>query len=355
MENQPLFIATLAAVAVILLLLGRRGIRRRQVMGGSGNPLTPSQGGYYLIVGGYLIGGLMVLLATLVQVQKTYGSGILTAGLVLLLLIAWAIFRLRGKKVSLLSLPQRIPSFRFRRKALKAAPAAPTPSMWPLAAAALVSGARGMDYFQLGGAPPSPRAQALAQRKLRREWEIESEDDFFETLDWLFESGHRTEFHAFIQKVSTLNPEEVRQYREEITLGMYGLDTEQEQEEELHRVEMIRSNKDNVRYISFFAWDYLRLIEICRLGFLAGYIEEDEALARMLSVSQVLQSRYDSWAEMARQFLVAREFWSCVETQKDGAQWERTLDRLAEDEQSPWKIVPFNLPLYQRKDPASGV
>lgn len=338
----------LAAVAAVLLWLIRRAWKRKQITSG-GQAVAANTLQYAFTLLSWVLGAVLALTGLAVLLYQRFG---ITVFVVLLLaggLIWW--FRRGNMPIKLGSLPRmRLPSPGKPGKPAAAQPSAaqtpPDPKRWALAAVALQATLNGMDHSSPGGMPVSPRSERIARRRLAREWEADTEDEFHDAQAWLFDSGHRMEFHALISRISSMNAEETLDYLESVALGEQGIDTPEEQEEERHRVEMIRQNTGNVRYLSFLAWDYLRYIENCRLGYLAGFLDEADAWGQMLAAAQALQARYDSWTDLAQSFLTAREFWSVVEHRKDHAAYHRAMARLLDDEQSPWNRVPWGLTLY---------
>lgn len=342
-EKKPEWILLWLLAALICYLLARRALRTGKAASIAGGEVGRTHISYYLSLLAYLFAGLAALALALIQFHRSYGRGWLFAALALLVLAAWGIYRVRRRPPRPAQwLQERLARAKPQapRAETKPQAAAPPQPSWPEAALALQAAVKGF-RFPAGFPLPGPREESAALRALRKDWDIEDEDSFEQTVEWLFEEGHRREFHELIDKVSALSEEETEAYRAEIAEGLYGLDTEAEQEEELNRVEMIRSNEEGIRYASFIAWDFLRLLDLYRLGFLAGFMEGKEAQGRMMAACQVLQSRYDSWDEMGRQFLLARRFWSVVEMRRDESAWERAYQRLCHQEDSLWKRVPW--------------
>lgn len=348
MENSPYIGWVTLAASLIMLWLTRRGVRRKQVTGNRGQILTPSEPGYYIKLAGYILAGLALLAVALRQFTIIYGFSGLFLALLGVGVPGYLILRYGRLKHVLGFLLRRPAQPQAAAAPPKAAQPAPTPRQWALSALALISRVKGQDISLLGGQKPSPWAEKTAERRLAREWDIHAVDDFDEVSSWLFEVGHRTDFHAFIQQITGMDAGQVRTFLEETDAGLHGYESAQEQEEVRHRVEMIRSNKDNIRYISFMAWDMLRYMDLCRIGYLAGYLDEDDTWDRLLTAGQVLQSRYDSWEDLNDQFLLAREFWSCVEDERDGHVYRKAFERLHDDEKSPWRQIAWGLPLFHR-------
>ncbi|RMG75766.1 MAG: DUF1266 domain-containing protein, partial [Bacteroidetes bacterium] len=204
-------------------------------------------------------------------------------------------------------------------------------------AGALLATAEGWSWDLLGGGPLSRPRRRQARKTLRREWDVRSTADFDEVQQWLMETGHRHEFHELIQRIAAFSPEEVSTYLQEVEAGAYELDTPEEQAEARHRVALIRENRYGIQQLSFMAWDYLRFIHLHRLGYVAGYQDEATTWSRLLSAGQVLRSRYDGWDRLHQDYLVAREFWSIIETQKEEARFRQAISYLQEDPKSPWQ------------------
>ncbi|MDX2249741.1 MAG: DUF1266 domain-containing protein [Bacteroidia bacterium] len=337
METSPDSPYIVAAIGAVLTLMSYRGVLRKKVRTISG-VRTSSEAVYYLVITAYILGAILATVIAAMQFHLTRGWGALI--LYLLVVISASVFIHKFRSIArgiLLGIKSLFTP--------KAKPPGPSPKTWALATVAIISRVKGMNYHLLGGAEPSERRAQLAQKQLSREWEIDNPEEFEEVLEWLFEIGHRTEFRDKIAKIAAMTPAQLEEYK---TQFIPAIKDRLEKEEENHRVEMIQNNQGNVRNASFLAWDMLRFIDNCRTGFLAGYIDEEDAWNRILSAAQVLQSRFDSWQELSDSFLLGREFWSIVETNRDGMVYQKAYERLVEEEKSPWNKIIWDLPLYTR-------
>ncbi|MEM7370844.1 MAG: DUF1266 domain-containing protein [Bacteroidota bacterium] len=354
MENPFFITLALAFGGYLLFVMTYRGILLRRVMGITGRK-TPEDVSYYVILIGFSLACVFLLLLAGVRFHRDHGWGGVVGYALIFSVLFWFTLRFRSIMRGAVEKMSSPISWRRSRRSKKSSnkhardPDEPTPRMWTMAAVSLLSKVEGKDYFLLGGAELIPKKIKNAQKRLRKHWDITNEDRFAEECDWLFDYGHRKEFHDMIHKVSAYSEDEAQVYLQEIEEGKYGMNSKELQEDEKHRVEMARTNRHNVRYISFVAWDYLRYISLTREGYLAEYIEEPEAWNQIFSAAQILQSRYDSWVEMSKAFIVAREFWSFSETKRDGIVYERSLRQLQEDEKSPWNKILWELPLYNRR------
>jgi hypothetical protein len=96
---------------------------------------------------------------------------------------------------------------------------------------------------------------------------------------------------------------------------------------------------------SLWGWDYSRDICLCRWGYMAGYITEEEAWKRIMAVARILQSKFASWEDLGRNYLIGRQFWSYKHTEEGEYLYEDAFMRLFDMPSSPWNKYPWDLPL----------
>jgi hypothetical protein len=95
------------------------------------------------------------------------------------------------------------------------------------------------------------------------------------------------------------------------------------------------------------AWDLVRYINLCRWGYVAGYLSESEAWELIMPMALELQKNFHSWKEMGEAFLFGREFWSYSEMQKNGQLYIDAQQRLLDDPKSPWNKYSWDLRLSE--------
>ena len=101
------------------------------------------------------------------------------------------------------------------------------------------------------------------------------------------------------------------------------------------------------------AWDHARAVALCRWGYAAGLLSEDDVWKRIEPIAKELQTLYASWEEMNDAFLIGREAWHPGEN----AETLAAYDKLVKSEKSPFKTTPWNTKLgkfdkpEKRKDP----
>jgi hypothetical protein len=159
--------------------------------------------------------------------------------------------------------------------------------------------------------------------------------DFVRTLDWIDQGGHRAEFERMGAQISGLDEE---QYK--MALVRY-----QEDQDIYHRIEVVRRHYRSLGSKSILAWDYCRYINLCRWAYIAGYITEGEAWAKIMPAARRIQQTFSSWQEMGEDYLIGREFWSYTETQKSGEKYRNIYQKLVSDPFGPWHYSKWDLNL----------
>ncbi len=330
----------------VLLLMGYRAVRKKRIMGSSGSERGPRDPGFYLRVGGFWMAGLLLMVFAAMTFHQQYGWGSAAVYVLLLGLMIWIMLRFRsvrrGLGLATVSLLQP------KKRRTKAQAQVASPKAWAITAAALPGYLRGLDATTLAGRKVTDANQRRAQKWLKAVWEVDDAAELEEVQEWLIETGHRIEFFDEIQRFQAFTPELREAYLARLESGEEPVESDQEREEIKARINLVEQKGQSLTDTGFLAWDYIRYIDNYRAGYLAGYVEEEDAWDAILSVSQILQSRYDSWEECAEAFLMAREYWSSVEVEKDGELWQKAYSRLRDHPQSPWRKLPWEMPLYQR-------
>ena len=97
------------------------------------------------------------------------------------------------------------------------------------------------------------------------------------------------------------------------------------------------------------AWDLVRYLMLCAVGASIKYIEPEEAHVLMLPAGKQLQVGYKSWDDMVDGFLSGRTVWlgkqGGGEKSESEIIMEKAVKLLKTAADSPWRRVPWDLPL----------
>ena len=210
---------------------------------------------------------------------------------------------------------------------------------WALGCAAVLTERNHDSHTLLGGRQPSEDSRVAKKRLLSEWWGIDNREDFFETLRWMDEGGHRAIFEK-VGALVTLMTE--RQYR--------ALLTDESNPEALNKLRVARRYYKELGPKSLYGWDYSRAICLCRWAYFVGYINEKEAWERIMPMATLLQEKFDSWEDLGRNYLIGRQFWSPEQMEKDGWCYEDAVQRLLDMKSSPWNRYLWELKLKNGED-----
>ena len=222
---------------------------------------------------------------------------------------------------------------------------------WPLAATwPLALQKRWPKPELLAGDEISPKSTRKAKSYLKKEWDILNHEDWQETLDWLFEEGHRVSFHREISDFLELSATEQATFKEKIRRGEVETEDGAEPAEHLARLEWVAQEGAWLQEQSFMGWDLLRYIELCRWGVRIGWVSEDEILPHMLAAGQLLQQRCQSWEDAYQQYLAGMRYWSGDSRETDRNTLQKHIQKLSAQKKGPWQRVPWPLLLKESED-----
>ena len=139
---------------------------------------------------------------------------------------------------------------------------------------------------------------------LRRDWDINTREELLETLDRMEAGGHAASFG------------EIKDIHYEIMLAA----NEMAVREIINRVDWDHTKYSRFMYVSanwnsyynrtIKAWDLGRNISLCRWGYNAGFITEQEAWEKIFHYAKIIQPLYNSWEEYGYDYFMGRLFWA---------------------------------------------
>lgn len=192
--------------------------------------------------------------------------------------------------------------------------------------------------------PECTEANNDGKGSLRKWWGIYNRDDLLATLRRLEEGGHRKSYDAYVKVLrqqGQITPPPDMSY----AADLYTLDDREERVLAVVRIIHKRFGRKGLA-----GWDFSRYVSLCRWGFRAGYLTEEEAWRKIMPVARMLQATFDSWEELAYNYRLGRIFWSSNREETDII---KALDHLRKAYYSPWAGLPWKanlLPEQQRDD-----
>ena len=207
---------------------------------------------------------------------------------------------------------------------------------WALGCSAMLMERNHARHDTLAAVEITPENVAAMKQLLRDWWGVNNRKELLEALEWLDEQGgHRKDFDRIGKSIAYITE---HQFQERLAQCRYDMDKQQE---------LIIARKYYLQLgdKSIKGWDYTRYVAMCRWGYAAGYIAEDQAWKKIMPVARKLQKTFDSWEELGNNYLIGRQFWSYEQTQASGGLFTAAFDRLMSDAESPWNKYPWNMDL----------
>lgn len=213
-----------------------------------------------------------------------------------------------------------------------------TARAWALLTCAVLFERNGMSHDLPAGGQRDAKFAATVKTMLADSWDIKTPDDLLTQLEWLKGDGHRKEFTRRFKEVAKLSEKDLEKAVAKL---------KEETERTNARVEWKNAKRVLALKGGVAAWDHARAIALCRWGYAAGLMSEEELWKRVEPIAKELQTLYASWQELNEAFLIGREAWHPGENAETLAAYEK----LAKSDPSPFQSTPWNTKLGKLDKP----
>jgi hypothetical protein len=213
-----------------------------------------------------------------------------------------------------------------------------TSRAWALLASSVLFERNGARHDMLAGADNATLKPGEIKSMLKDSWDIETRGHLLEQLEWLRTGGHRAAWEKHFRDYGGMSEKEIDARSRRI-------------EAEEDRVIWKTLWKNASRAAKFkgglIGWDLARYVALCRWGYAAGYLTQEEAWKRMDPVVKDLQKAYTSWEELGEAYCIGYDCWRPGK----GESTEKAFERLKTADDSPWKTTPWKLKLVSLEKP----
>lgn len=177
-----------------------------------------------------------------------------------------------------------------------------------------------------------------AQEILKNAWGIHDREGLIKTLNWIDSGGHRIEFNKLRNLLSELSESEI-----ELLKNMYISN-----DKVINKIEIVMEYQEQLGDKGILGWDYARYVSLVGWGYVVGFLTYDEAWKRLMTVGRLLQHTFNSWEELGNNYIIGRKYWSKKQTEKNGKQIEKIVQKLLTDSNSPWQRIAWDMDLTTR-------
>ncbi len=206
---------------------------------------------------------------------------------------------------------------------------------------------------------------------LESNWDIDSSQEASEALESLSRYGHRFFYDIVFRVYNENSPESARDevLNALVESGRYGppemvreriaaqessvekrlvftaLERAMDMLDNLRSVFRLLKDKVNGSYLpkdysaGVLAWDLGRLVNVARMSFDCGYIEQRELSRILAHVDSELRSNFSSWPQFAKSYIVGRAGWAGENMMLGGI--VGIAEDLMTDKNSPWVMSPL--------------
>lgn len=200
---------------------------------------------------------------------------------------------------------------------------------WFIACNAVVSVSSGTNPYLYGLSFNNDETVADQRKELKRSWGFTQRSDLLDMLPSLYSGRAIANYFADLENMSNLKDKK-RKLMERIknTCGDNGI----------------------------WAWDLQRLIWLCNLGYISGYLSYEESLDLALTAAKKLQSIYKSWDDFMNSYVLGYCYWSNDDIEDECSEAyarAKTYEYYKNRDDSPWN-VDWNCPLSVEWEP-SGI
>ena len=186
--------------------------------------------------------------------------------------------------------------------------------------------------------------QETIQEQLSEWWGIEDKKDLLEILVSLSQGRHCVEFNV-LDKALKMNEEDGAKFLAE------HFPDEDDMDVAISRLENLAEAYEQFKADGLWkkstppnliAWDLVRFVNLCRNGFDAGLLSQEEALKCISDIAKLLQKEFKSWKELSIAYQFGRYIWGG----DDQYEWlKEGMETLLTHNESPWVNLDWNMAL----------
>ena len=183
---------------------------------------------------------------------------------------------------------------------------------WALGCSAILATNNSYDPYQFGMFKKNQANAAIASRILSGSWDVYDRDDLVEVMVNTLASGHSAEFRKAYFVISGLTASEYDDFLADLGDVAY-----------MGELTVAIGEKWGDKNI--IAWDLFRVIHLAGWGYIAGYIDLQEAYDYMRPAIVLLHSTFSSWDEAVDNYMDGYAWWSTTDVSKPGTEYQYRL------------------------------
>ncbi len=190
-----------------------------------------------------------------------------------------------------------------------------------------------LGFLTLTGKPTNDEVKKEAHDSMQKLWGFTDRAETLEMIWYLSSGAGNNEWLELWKEKSTLrgtSEQKRRQLLDNHHHTTYG------------KIDLVMKYGDEFGERGVIGYDLGRSTNLCREALRAGILTEHDALMIMLHNAKEMQSRYTSWEQYHREYLIGRSFWNPEIQAQDQASMELAASSYLRNPQSPLSQIPWN-------------
>ena len=169
---------------------------------------------------------------------------------------------------------------------------------WALGCSAIFAVSSGYDPNEFGMFKKNDMGVLQAKIALFQYWGCSDHDSLVNTINIMTDNGTSRDFADAYKFVSSLSDKELEAL------------ADSSREPDSYMWPLTKEIGDRWDFRQIKAWDWFRMIQIAGMGYIAGYLEREEAYSLMVPVIDRLRSTFSSWDEANDNYMDGFAWWS---------------------------------------------
>jgi Protein of unknown function (DUF1266). len=169
-------------------------------------------------------------------------------------------------------------------------------------------------------------------------WQVSDKATTLSTLEKIRSEGHRTKFNVLKDSIPSEGKIDVlslEKFKQIFIFDMVNSEEVKMLDSEFKKLaEWIQRSQKYLSASGILAWDLARAVQLIRMSYVAGFLNDNEAWAEILKLAPISVDKFDSWMAFSHSFLIGQTFWAGQEMPEVKQACERLLGNPA----SPWQF-----------------
>lgn len=201
--------------------------------------------------------------------------------------------------------------------------------LWSLGLSAVLTEMNEDDHFSIGDQRDAPHIR----NALQRDWDVSNSQELKDTIDWCVnDGGHRNEFFELGASLKFMNTSNIDAY-----INVH----EQIDEKRAARLKLAHAYRDSLGEQGIKAFDLGRAVMLCRWGFVAGWLSEEEVWGLIEPIAKEAKASFNSWESYAVSYVVGSHYVRGNISEVLFDQFSGIIKWLLMEEESPWVVSPW--------------